>query len=180
MLSREALSLVPRRSECRRHPATVEGAILKLDPKITVESITFDEVYEVATFAQKLPMVMTVLFSSLALFLSGLELYGLISFTVAERTKEYGIRMALGAGRKSIMNRVLGSSGRLIGWGLTVGVVVSFLLCLKLNPVFADVNTTNPITFVSVVGFVVVICIFASIFPAQRATRINITETLQC
>ena len=123
--------------------------------------------------------MITVLFAIIALFLSGLGLYGLISFTVAERTKEYGIRMALGAGRSKILKRVLGGSSRLIGWGLIVGLSVSFVLCVQLNPILTDVNTTNPITFFTVIGFVVVICIFASFFPAARATRINITETLQ-
>ncbi|MCZ6671368.1 MAG: ABC transporter permease, partial [Verrucomicrobia bacterium] len=159
--------------------ANIERAILDMDPKLSIKSVTFDDVYDLATFAQKLPMVVTVIFSSIALFLSGLGLYGLISFTVAERTKEYGIRMALGAGRGNILKRVIGGSGRLIGWGLVVGLVVSITLCVQINPMLSDINTVHPTTFVMVIGFVIAICVFASFFPAQRATRINITETLQ-
>ena len=119
------------------------------------------------------------MFSSIALFLSGLCRYGLISFIVAERTKEYGIRMALGAQRGNILRCVLGGSGRLIGYGLVLGLAVSVWLCVLINPVLVDVNTANPLNFVSVIAFVIAICIFARVFPAHRATRINITQTLQ-
>ncbi len=159
--------------------AAIKRAILEVDPKLSIESVSFDEMHQGATFAQRIPMVVTVLFASLALFLSGLGLYGLISFTVEERTKEYGIRMALGAGRSNILNRVLGGSGRLIGYGLLLGLLVSVVLCVQINPMLADVNTTNPINFLTVIGFVVSICVLASVFPAHRATRINIIQTLQ-
>jgi ABC-type lipoprotein release transport system permease subunit len=77
------------------------------------------------------------------------------------------------------LKRVLGGSGRLVGWGLVVGLLVSIALCIQINPLLADVNTTNPFMFIPVIGFVVGICIFATVFPAHRATRINITQTLQ-
>ncbi len=162
-----------------QHRSSITRAILEMDPKLTVESVAFDEVHYGATFAQRVPMVVTLLFASLALFLSGLGLYGLISFTVAERTKEYGIRMALGACHSNILKRVLGGSGKLISYGLAFGLVVSVLICIRINPILADINTINPITFVIVVAFVVIICMFASFFPARRATRIDIAQTLQ-
>lgn len=158
---------------------SIERALLELDPNATITTTMFEEVFRVATFAQELPMIMTVMFASLALFLSGLGLYGLISFTVVERTKEYGIRMALGAKPFLILKRVLNGSGRLTVWGLLVGLGVSMVICSQLNPVLADVNTMHPATFLAVIGFVVAICVFASFFPAQRAMRINITQTLQ-
>lgn len=171
--------VVHTQGDSEQQLASIEKAILEVDPKVTIDSITFDDVYKGATFTQRLPMIMTALFAGLALLLSSLGLYGLISFTVTERTKEFGIRMALGAGRRNILKRVMGGSSWLIGCGLTVGLVVSFLVCSQLNPVFSDVNTTNPVTFVGVIVFVLAICLFATVFPAHRATRINITRTLQ-
>ena len=159
--------------------SVIEKSILDLDPSLTPKSMTFQEVHQVATFAQRLPMIITAFFSGLALLLTGLGLYGLISFTVAERTKEYGIRMALGARQSLILKRVMANSGRLISWGLTVGIVIAFALCAKLNPFLVDIDTTQPATFLVVATFVLLVSALATLIPAQRAMRLNITKTLQ-
>ena len=157
----------------------LKQAILEVDPKVTMEIYTFDEVFEMATFAQQVPMVMTLFFASIALLLSGIGLYGLISFTVIERTKEYGIRMALGANPITILKRILKGSGKLIAWGLGIGVLISVALCVQINPILSDVNTTQPVIFIVVAVFVASICVLASFLPALSATRINVIDTLR-
>jgi predicted permease len=157
----------------------LKQAILEVDPKLTMEIHTFDEMFELATFAQQVPMVMTLFFASIALLLSGIGLYGLISFTVIERTKEYGIRMALGANPVTILKRILKGSGKLIAWGLGIGVLVSVALCVQINPILSDINTTQPALFIVVTLFVACICMLASFIPALAATRINVIDTLR-
>ncbi len=158
----------------------IEQAILRVDPRLIIFSSTFEEFYQSAILPQRFPMLVTTFFSGFALFLSGLGLYGLISFTVAERAKEYGIRMALGARGSRILKRVLSGSGRLVAGGLVVGLLISIILCIQLNPLLEEVNTLHPLTFAGVVSFVIAICLLASFVPAHRATRIDIVRTLSC
>jgi len=162
-----------------RSAQTLKQAILDVDPKVTIETHTFDEMFEIATFAQQLPMMMTMFFACIALMLSGIGLYGLISFTVIERTKEYGIRMALGANPLTILKRILKGSGKLVGWGMVVGLLVSIALAVQINPMLTDVNTVQPLVFLSVIVFVAIVCTIASLLPAIRATRINVIDTLR-
>ncbi len=157
----------------------LKQAILEVDPKVTMEIYTFDEAFELATFAQQLPMVMTMFFAAIALLLSGIGLYGLISFTVIERTKEFGIRMALGANPITILKRILKGSGKLVLWGLLVGVSLSLALCVQINPMLSDINTVQPLLLIIVIVFVACICLTASLIPAIRATRINVIDTLR-
>lgn len=157
----------------------MERRVLQLDPNLTMTAKTFEEDYKIAIFAQELPMLLTVCFGLIAVFLSGIGLYGLMSFAVIERTKEYGIRMALGAKRSMILERVMRTSGGLILWGMGVGLVCSFVLCWKINPVLPDIDTVQPVTFIAVILFILVISIVASLLPALRATRINVIDTLR-
>lgn len=158
---------------------TIERKIKTFDPKAHLDSRTFMENFKIATFAQELPMIVTLFFAIIALFLCGIGLYGLVSFIVAERTKEFGIRMALGANRRIIRNIVFGGSGKLIAWGLLSGLGISLLLASRMQGFFPEVNPYDPTILASVVSFVFVISTIASYMPASRATRINIVETLQ-
>lgn len=158
---------------------TLRQAILDVDPKVTMEIHTFQEMFELATFAQQLPMMMTLFFATIAVLLTGIGLYGLISFTVMERTKEFGIRMALGAKPHSILVRILQGSGRLIALGLVIGLLISLVLCIRINPLLSDVHTLQPMNFTLVVLFVAGICVLASLVPALRATRVNVIDTLR-
>lgn len=157
----------------------IEEAILRVDPDAVIDGSTFDEHYESALFAQKMPMIITLFLSSVAIFLTGLGLYGLVSFTVLERTREYGIRMALGARSSLIFKRILNSSIRLTIIGLLVGTGISAMACWKINPMLEDIDTTAPFPFLIVLVVVTTICTMASLMPAIRATRINVIEILR-
>ena len=148
-------------------------------PELTVKTLPFDESYELATFAQRLPMIISVFFALLALFLSGLGLYGLVSYIVAQRTKEFGIRMAFGATPKRIQKMVLSSSSKLVGIGILSGLAVAIPLTIKINPLLPGINAANPANFILVVFFVFATCAAASLFPAHRATHIDVAHTLR-
>ncbi|EDY81373.1 efflux ABC transporter, permease protein [Verrucomicrobiia bacterium DG1235] len=157
----------------------IERALKRLDPQLTVVSTPLYETFEMATFAQRIPMVISIFFGSLALLLSGLGIYGLISYIVEERVKELGIRMAFGASPRRILKRVLGGSGQLVAWGLVVGLLIAIPVSIKINPILSDIDATNPAIFATVSAFVLAISITASFIPARRATQIDIAKTLK-
>ncbi|MDQ8186348.1 ABC transporter permease [Pelagicoccus sp. SDUM812002] len=167
------------RGDTQEQVAHIEQTLKSLDPNITIKTETFQEAFEVATFAQRLPMLISIFFGLLALLLSGLGLYGLISYIVAERTKELGIRMAFGATPRQILGKILSNSGKLLTWGLLSGLGLAIPITIAINPVLDEINTTNPITFIVVVLFVLPIGIAASLMPASRATRIDIAQNLR-
>lgn len=167
------------KGDAEQHMKSIERAILELDAGLTVDATLFETVFDDATFIYKIPLFVSLLFSALALILTGLGLYGLVSFIVAESTKENAVRMALGAGRGLIMQRVFAWSGRFFTVGIVVGLAIAYVVCFKLNPIFKDINTTAAGMFVLVAVFVIFVCLLSSLVPAIKATRININTTLR-
>lgn len=164
------------RGDTQEQIANTERTLKSLDSSITIKTETFREAFEVATFAQRLPMVISSFFGLLALFLSGLGLYGLNSYIVAERAKELGIRMAFSASTHQILNKVLCNSGKLLTWGLISGLAIAIPTTIAINPILGEINTSNPITFIATFLFVIPIGFGASIIPASR---IDIAQNLR-
>jgi len=153
--------------------------LLQYDPLLTVEAETFNSVFEDATFAQEIPMLISAFFGVLAMFMAGLGLYGLINFIVMERTREFGIRLALGASRKTILQMVLNQGLLLLVEGLFLGGLFSLLISKRLSLLLTEIDTLNLNLFLIVMFFVAAIAMLASSIPAFRATRINISDTLR-
>jgi putative ABC transport system permease protein len=118
-------------------------------------------------------------FGVLALVLSAIGTYGLIAYTVAQQRKEIGVRMALGAQGKTIVSEVLGRGLRLAAAGVALGVAGSLALTRLLANQLAGVTATDPLTFASSIGLLLVAAILASVIPARRASRIDPIETLR-
>ncbi|HEX5177494.1 MAG TPA: FtsX-like permease family protein, partial [Chthoniobacteraceae bacterium] len=105
--------------------------------------------------------------------LAAIGLYGVIAYSVAQRTKEIGIRMALGGQRRDMMQMVLRQSGRLVLIGLLVGVPVAFGATRLLGTMLYGVGATDLVTYLLVIALLGVAAFFASIIPAFRATRVD-------
>jgi ABC-type antimicrobial peptide transport system permease subunit len=118
-------------------------------------------------------------FGALALLLSAIGTYGLISYTVAQQRKEIGVRMALGAQRPTIVGEVLGRGLRLAGVGVGIGVAGSVALTRLLSNQLAGVTATDPLTFVISVGLLLAAAALACVVPARRASRVDPMETLR-
>jgi putative ABC transport system permease protein len=118
-------------------------------------------------------------FGVLALVLSAIGTYGLIAYTVAQQRKEIGVRMALGAQRKTIVGGVVGRGLRLAGVGVALGVAGSLALTRVLANQLAGVTATDPLTFASSIALLLVAAILACVIPARRASRIDPIETLR-
>jgi predicted permease len=118
-------------------------------------------------------------FGVLALLLSAIGTYGLISYAVAQQRKEIGVRMALGAQGKTIVGEVLGRGLRLAGIGVAVGVAGSLALTRLLSNQLAGVTATDPLTFAMSVGLLLAAAVLACVVPARRASRVDPMETLR-
>jgi putative ABC transport system permease protein len=119
-------------------------------------------------------------FGLVALALASIGIFGVISYSVAQRTKEIGVRVALGASRASVLGMVLRQSIRVIGAGVILGVIAAFGLTRLLEGLLFEVRPTDPVTFASVVALLLAVGLAAAFFPARRAARVDPIEALRC
>jgi macrolide transport system ATP-binding/permease protein len=118
-------------------------------------------------------------FSVLALLLGTIGLYGMISYSVGQRTREIGVRMALGAQRASVYQMVLLEGGRLVAWGIGSGLMCSLALTMLLRNMLFGVQSWDMATLSMVVVVLAAAAVSASYFPARRAASINPVEALR-
>jgi ABC-type antimicrobial peptide transport system permease subunit len=132
-----------------------------------------DETVAASLAARRFSMEIVGLFAVTALLLTGLGIYGVISYIVSERTREIGIRLALGAEWTTILRMVLRQGLGLTIAGATVGLVCALAVSRVMAGVLYGVKPTDPVTFVSVTVVLVTVALFACYVPAQRAVRID-------
>ncbi|NOT59146.1 MAG: FtsX-like permease family protein, partial [Acidobacteria bacterium] len=119
-------------------------------------------------------------FAGLALLLAALGIYGVISFSVAQRTNEIGIRMALGAQNREVLKLVLGQGARLIVTGIVSGLLTAVLLTKVMQSLLFGVQATDPLTFASVALLLSLVAFVACWIPARRATKVDPMIALRC
>jgi ABC-type antimicrobial peptide transport system permease subunit len=113
------------------------------------------------------------IFAGLALFLGVVGIYGVLSWSVAQRTREIGIRMAMGAGKQQVLSMVLRQGGRLIFTGVALGVAGTLALARVIGSLLHGVSAKDPVTLILVGVVVAVTAIAATFIPSFRATRVN-------
>jgi len=113
------------------------------------------------------------LFGAAALLLAAIGIYGVLAYTVAQQTREIGIRMALGANPARVLRLVLERGLRLAGAGTVIGVLAALLLTQLLNSLLFDVSATDPLTFAAVAGLLLGVALLACYVPARRAMRVD-------
>src|SRR5262249_47990788 len=123
--------------------------------------------------SRRVTLILLGLFSALALVLAGIGIYGVISYSVAQRTQEIGIRMALGARREDVMTMILLQGARIAAAGVAIGVLGAFALTRYLEKLLFAVSPADPATFASVAFVLVLVAMLASYIPARRTLRID-------
>jgi predicted permease len=122
---------------------------------------------------KRFAMVLLGIFAALATLLSTVGIYGVISYLVGQRTHEIGIRMALGAGRASVLRMMLGQAGKMALIGVGVGLVAAFALTRLMADMLFGVGARDPLTFLGVALLLTLVALGACYVPARRATRVD-------
>jgi macrolide transport system ATP-binding/permease protein len=155
--------------------SAMRAAVLEIDPTLSVFNIrTLEEQVSDSLGALRVNVVMLATFGSLALLLASIGLYGVASYAVSQRTREIGVRMALGARPSSVLGLVLGRGLMLVGIGVALGLGAAILISTRISPtLLPNVSVRDPLTLVSTAALLSVVALVANYIPARRATRID-------
>ena len=152
----------------------VKEAIRTVDPQQTFTSAsTLEDSVGEAVARPRLLTVLLGLFGGLGLVLGALGIYGVLAYLVTQRTREIGVRLALGAQRRDVLGMVLGRGLKLAGLGIVIGIAGALALTRLMQGVLYGVSPTDPLTFVGVAIALLAVAAFASWLPALRATRVD-------
>ena len=164
-----------------RTSGTMDGAISTLrrevqavDPTVPLlEATSLDDGISLSLFTQRISAGLLSVLGSVALFLAALGLYGVMAYSVTQRTNEIGLRMALGAQRSDISCVVLGQGARLAGIGVIAGAAMAFAITRLLSSLLFGVSASDPLTFVGVAVLLTMVAIAACFIPAWRAMHVD-------
>ena len=152
----------------------VRRQIAMLDANLPIGKVaTMQDALERSLSRDRFSMVLIGVFGIVALALAAIGIYGVLSYMVVQRTRELGIRMALGATRADVVTYVMGQSATLIAVGLGVGVVTSLFATRAMAAQLYGVRATDPLTFLAVAVLLAAVALLASYVPAVRATRVD-------
>jgi putative ABC transport system permease protein len=158
----------------------VRTVIRQLDPNAALDHVaTMEQIVSNSLVRPRMYAVLAGIFSGVAVALAAIGLYGVLAYAVTQRTREIGIRMALGAQRREVMRLVLGQSAMLAAIGLAVGLAAAAGATRYLEGMLFGVTPLDPATFVVVAIAFALVAIVASYVPARRATRVDPLEALR-
>jgi len=151
----------------------IRSAVKAIDPDQPVSQRTLEQQFTNAISFPRLYAILLGTFAGLALLLAAIGIYGVVSYLVGQRTREFGIRMALGASQGNVLRNVLGRGLRLAGLGLAIGLAASMLVTRLLGAFLYRVGATDPVTFAMAVAVLVGIAVLACWIPALKATKVD-------
>ena len=152
----------------------VANAVRGADPNLPVGHVRLmEEILSTAVAFQRFLMTLMNVFAGLALVLAAVGIYGVLSYWVRQRTREIGVRMALGAERKTILLWVVKQGMTLAVYGVAGGVAAALALTHLMTSVLYGVKPTDPLTFIAVSVVLITVAMIASYVPARRATKVD-------
>jgi predicted permease len=177
ILQRPQLSaswLVRTPTDASRMAGQVRAALHDIDPDQPVDRFrTLDQVRDASLAPPKLTTLLLTLFAMLALVVTAAGMAGVIAFSVSQRTQEFGIRMALGAPRATVLAMVLRQGALLVGAGLALGAVGALLLASTISTLLFGVEPTDLATYAGVALVLVAVALLACYLPARRAASVD-------
>ena len=158
----------------------VQAALREIDPGLAFDRVTtMDAVVEDQLGRYEVTAVLVGLFGAIALLLAAAGLYGVTSYVVSQKTREIGVRMALGADRASVATGVLGSGLRLAAAGVVLGLLVAFTTRGLTEGLLFRVQATDPVAIGGACLTLLTVTLLASVGPARRATRVDPIDAMR-
>jgi putative ABC transport system permease protein len=154
--------------------STVRNEMKVLDPQLPIWEVkTMDEILSNSLSERRFTMFLLSSFAFLAILLGAVGIYGVLSYTVTQRTREIGLRMAMGAQQRDVLSLFLREGVSLTFFGVLAGLLGAFFLTRVLSKLLYQVRATDPLTFGAVILLLALVAIASSYFPARKATRID-------
>jgi len=154
--------------------SAVYNEIRSLDPALPVSRISsLEQRFSTAVTQPRFRTILIAVFAAIALILASVGIYGVVSYTVTQRTQEMGIRMALGARARDVLALLLKQGMLLALIGVGTGLVAAFALTRLMESLLFGVSATDPVTFIAIAMLLIAVALLASYIPARRATKVD-------
>jgi putative ABC transport system permease protein len=160
-------------ADTRLVSSTARGILHDLNPQIPPSFQTFQQVYSASLGSRKFNVILIGFFGITALLLASAGVFGVMAYSVSRRTREFGVRVALGATPHDVLRMVLGQGMRTILIGVAIGIVGSFALTQTVSSLLFGVTATDPLTFAAVTVLLIAVALLACYIPARRATTVD-------
>jgi putative ABC transport system permease protein len=166
--------VVRARNDPRQMAHAVQAAIHRVDPDQAVSDVaTMDDVFSDSVARPRFQLVLLLVFAGIAVLLATIGVYGVVSYSVSQRTQEIGIRVALGARSGDVSRLVLREGLILGGMGVGVGLAAALATTRVLGSLLFEVTPTDPVTLGGVAGLLLAVALAATLWPARRATKVD-------
>jgi predicted permease len=160
-------------ADTRLVTSAARGILQDLDPEIPARFRTFSQVYSASLGSRRFNVILIGFFGVTALLLATAGVFGVMAYSVSRRTREIGVRVALGAGRSDVLRMILSQGLRTIFIGVAIGIAGSLALTRTIESLLFGVTATDPLTFGGVTLLLVCAALLACFLPARRATRVD-------
>jgi predicted permease len=151
----------------------IREAVRSLDPEVAPKFQTLEENFESTTSSRRFNLTLLGVFAGVALALAGIGIYGVLAYSVEQRTREIGIRMALGARPGQVLQMVVRQGGVLVGAGVLIGLLGGYTVSRSLTTMLFNTSPGDPATYLAVSVFLCVVALAACTLPARRAAKVD-------
>ncbi len=157
-----------------------QGAVWEIDPDLPISRISWlEDLLSTSIAPERFRSLLLSTLAGLAVLIAAVGLFGVLAYTVAQSTRDIGIRMALGAGTREVMSLVFGRTGAMIGSGLAIGLVIYLIIARVLESFLFKISPTDPPTLIAVALVLTGVALAAVFVPARRAARIDPVEVMR-